>query len=135
MIFFFELVEKWYYSYCNGFIFRLLYSWVCKIVMLRRSPSLHSWTKINTDGSYSLSNHATCGGVLRNHEDNFLVDFSIIWGTTLFFNAEHWGSLHGVKIALATGVSKNFMLNQIQNWLPGYLLKDALNPILVLLWL
>lgn len=49
-----------------------------KFLLLRWSPPMHDWIKLNSDGSFTSSNgHVACGGILRDHEGCFVVGFSV----------------------------------------------------------
>ena len=51
------------------------------VVMVAWIPPPRHWIKINTDGSFiSESEVATCGGIARNYEGNFLTTWTINLG-------------------------------------------------------
>nr|AFK45241.1 unknown [Lotus japonicus] len=76
-------------------------------VVLKWTPTLESWVKLNTDGSYSVDEDcAACGGVPRDHHGNFLLGFTMKVGVCSILHAELWGLVHGLRFVLGRGFSK-----------------------------
>ncbi|KAK7282403.1 hypothetical protein RIF29_11134 [Crotalaria pallida] len=69
-------------------------------------PPLH-WTKVNTDGSFIPdSRDAAYGGVIRDNEGRFILDFAGKLGRCSITHAELWAVWHGVYLALDRGFRK-----------------------------
>lgn len=61
---------------------------------------------MNVDGSFtSKDNIATCGGVVRDNNGVFIVDFCVNLGKYCVLHVELWGIIHGLKLA-ARGFSR-----------------------------
>ena len=53
-----------------------------------------NWIKVNTDGSYSgVLGIATCGGIARSHDSQFLAAWSVHLGPVIVTVSELWGVL------------------------------------------
>ncbi|KAK7251567.1 hypothetical protein RIF29_34872 [Crotalaria pallida] len=65
-------------------------------------PPPHSWVKLNTDGSVQ-SGSASCGGLLRGEDGEFLFAFSTRLGECSIMLAELWGILIGLGLVAARG--------------------------------
>ncbi|KAJ1412363.1 Ribonuclease H domain [Sesbania bispinosa] len=64
-------------------------------------PPPTNWLKLNLDGAVSvLARLAGCGGVLRDHNGNFLGAFSAFLGDCSIMTAELRAILFGVKLAI-----------------------------------
>ncbi|KAE8693055.1 hypothetical protein F3Y22_tig00110819pilonHSYRG00250 [Hibiscus syriacus] len=68
------------------------------------SPPPPNWCKMNTDGSRKAGNgFATCGGVLRSSNGDWLVGFSKVIGICSIVEAELWGIYEGLSHAWNRG--------------------------------
>jgi ribonuclease HI len=61
-------------------------------------PPLHSWTKCNIDGACSQG-LASCSGVFRNHDDEFLLGFAEPLAPCSPFQAELCGAMRAIELA------------------------------------
>lgn len=60
-----------------------------------------SWVCLNSDDAVkSNRNFAGCGGLIRDHEGNWLVGFTKKLGVCSPFIAELWGLYKGIKLCL-----------------------------------
>jgi ribonuclease HI len=63
-------------------------------------PLLLNWYKCNIDGaSCGNPGNASCGGIFRNHEADFLYGFAEPLGVTTTFIAEMCGAMRAIEIA------------------------------------
>ncbi|CAL0327373.1 unnamed protein product [Lupinus luteus] len=75
--------------------------------VIRWFPPDVGWCKLNTDGSFSAQRKiAACGGVVRDHNGNFLFAFSKHLGNCTVMQAELWGILYGLKLVQQRGFRK-----------------------------
>ena len=72
------------------------------------SPPPQSWFKVNTDGSSIADrNSVACGGIIQNHDGNFIASWSVNLGACTNNLAELWGAFWGLCF------SKNMGLKQV----------------------
>ncbi|KAK3193441.1 hypothetical protein Dsin_024751 [Dipteronia sinensis] len=80
------------------------------------SPPLEGWVKLNVDGSLNPnSGSIAAGGVIRDHKKNWLCGFAVKRGIGSVVEAELWGLLEGLKIALKAGFRKILVDSDSQN--------------------
>ncbi|KAL4380729.1 hypothetical protein AHAS_Ahas04G0062600 [Arachis hypogaea] len=76
------------------------------ISMIKWYPPVENCMKLNVDGSFfKRENNAACGGVFRNHLGRFVVGFSCNLGSCSITQAELWGIVKGLHIAVANEFS------------------------------
>ncbi|KAJ1440340.1 Ribonuclease H domain [Sesbania bispinosa] len=83
-----------------------------------KKEELVSWTKppfnfykLNVDGSAMASNmQASCGGLIRDHNDTFVKGFSCKIDISSTVKAELWGLLHGLNLACSLNLT-NLIIN------------------------
>ncbi|RYR22588.1 hypothetical protein Ahy_B03g067891 [Arachis hypogaea] len=74
--------------------------------MIKWYPLVENCMKLNVDGSFfKRENNAACGGVFRNHLGRFVVGFSCNLGSCSITQAELWGIVKGLHIAVANEFS------------------------------
>ncbi|CAL0306044.1 unnamed protein product [Lupinus luteus] len=72
--------------------------------VIRWLPPDTDWVKLNTDGAVSQGNMvAGCGGVVRDHLGAFIFAYAKHVGFCSVTQAEFWGILHGLRLALQRG--------------------------------
>ncbi|KAL5806755.1 hypothetical protein ACOSQ4_029488 [Xanthoceras sorbifolium] len=78
------------------------------ISLLSWTPSSIGWLKVNVDGS-AANGIISAGGVIRDHEKNWMRGFSMNIGGGSILEAELWGILEGLKM-VSTFSLINFVL-------------------------
>ncbi|MBA0731830.1 hypothetical protein Gogos_015953, partial [Gossypium gossypioides] len=69
--------------------------------------SSDGWVYLNTDGSVkSVDMFAVAGGLLEDHNGNWIVGFTRYLDNCEVINSELWGILDGLQIALDCGYRK-----------------------------
>ncbi|KAK5794492.1 hypothetical protein PVK06_035723 [Gossypium arboreum] len=82
-----------------------------------------SWVKINVDGSVSKNNtKVAIGGVVRNLDEGWLMDFNMVTGMDEIFKIEAGAIVEGMKLAWLKGFKqveincdKAMLINTIRN--------------------
>jgi hypothetical protein len=68
------------------------------------SPPIASWVKCNTDGAAAGNpGPASCAGVFRDHNAQFLGGFTVNLGISSSFHAELLGVINAIDIAFDKG--------------------------------
>lgn len=72
---------------------------------VRWNPPTEPWIKLNCDGSSNPTNFKSgAGGVLRSHDGSWIKGYALKLGRSNSFEAETWGLIKGMEIALNLGV-------------------------------
>ena len=72
---------------------------------IRWSPLQHGWTTPNSDGCLKkLADTACCGGLLRNHNGDWKIGYSVKLGTCSIEEAEMWALIYGLRLAWEEGI-------------------------------
>ncbi|KAG8492505.1 hypothetical protein CXB51_009760 [Gossypium anomalum] len=70
-----------------------------------------TWVFLSTDGAMARDfGYATTGGVVRDHDGNWIVGFTHFLGVCSPFEAEIWGILNGILILLNKGYRRTIIL-------------------------
>ncbi|MED6181435.1 hypothetical protein PIB30_118602 [Stylosanthes scabra] len=96
--------------------------------LIRWLPPQDNHMQINTDGSFDPSrNNAACGGIIRDHMGRFVKAFSHNIGCCSIMQAELWGILKGIEIAVANGFlnivvdsDSSMAINFVKNGVPSH---------------
>ena len=94
----YHLVQQSYY-----FAKKRISNFVVKQVRWHPPPT--SWLILNSDGSVFNQFDASCGGIIRDHNGNFILGFSANLGTCSITQAELWGVFYGLLLAESLGCS------------------------------
>lgn len=68
------------------------------------SPPIWPWCKLNTDGAAKSTGASSAGGLIRDHNGNWLAGFCMNIGSCSVMVAEFWGLLQGLSIAWEKGI-------------------------------
>ncbi|KAE8731847.1 hypothetical protein F3Y22_tig00002511pilonHSYRG00410 [Hibiscus syriacus] len=72
------------------------------------SRPLLGWHRINTDASCNPSDGSSkCGGILRNHEEEWIMGFHKYIDICSVLEAKLWGASIGMKMAWELGFTKS----------------------------
>lgn len=99
-----------------------------RILKVGWDPPPTGWFKMNSDGSVRTNTgRASCGGLIRNGDGDFVAGFSCNMGSGTIMQAELMGILHELRLARSRNIDK--VLVEVDSTSAIYFLENDCDPL------